>query len=92
MEGDGTHPCAYVFSLLLEDERLRPVLALFRDANFTCVFLVPFLLICVCCATPFPIENLKEGMTMEAVRENFGEPKAEEADLWGRKILLDLLA
>jgi len=41
------------------------------------------LLLCLACATPFPIENLEEGMTMEAVRENFGEPKAEAADLWG---------
>ena len=40
------------------------------------VLLVPCLLICLACATPFPIEALEEGMTTEAVRENFGEPEA----------------
>ncbi len=38
--------------------------------------LVPCLLICLACATPFPIESLEEGMTAETVRENFGEPEA----------------
>jgi hypothetical protein len=37
-------------------------------------------LICVSCATPFPFESLEEGMTVEAVRENFGEPEAMEAE------------
>ncbi len=37
--------------------------------------LAPCLLICLACATPFPIENLEEGMTAETVRETFGEPK-----------------
>jgi hypothetical protein len=58
---------------------LRLVLALFRNVNFTRAILVPFLLVCLACATPFPIENLKEGMTAESVREEFGAPKAEEA-------------
>ena len=41
--------------------------------------LTPCLLICLACATPFPFENLQEGMTTEAVLEKFGEPKATEA-------------
>ena len=40
--------------------------------------LVPCLLICVSCATPFPLDSLEEGMTMETVRENFGAPEAIE--------------
>ncbi len=40
--------------------------------------LAPCLLICLACATPFPIENLEEGMTTETVRENFGAPEAIE--------------
>jgi hypothetical protein len=38
------------------------------------------MLICLACATPFPFENLEEGMTVEAVRENFGEPEAMEGN------------
>ena len=40
------------------------------------VFLAPCLLVCLACATPFPIESLEEGMTGEAVREKFGAPEA----------------
>jgi hypothetical protein len=40
------------------------------------VLLIPCLLICLVCATPFPIENLEEGMTTETVRERFGAPEA----------------
>ncbi len=40
--------------------------------------LAPCLLICLACATPFPIENLEDGMTTETVRENFGAPEAIE--------------
>jgi hypothetical protein len=47
------------------------------------VLLVPCLLVCISCATPFPFENLQEGMTAEAVREEFGKPEATEADLGG---------
>ena len=36
----------------------------------------PCLLIGLACATPFPVENLEEGMTAEVVRESFGEPAA----------------
>ncbi len=32
------------------------------------------LLVCLACATPFPIEKLETGMTMETVREKFGAP------------------
>ncbi len=39
------------------------------------VLLVPWLLICLACATPFPVENLEKGMTTETVRENFGAPE-----------------
>ena len=35
------------------------------------VLLIPCLLICLACATPFPIEDLEEGMTDETVRESF---------------------
>ena len=38
--------------------------------------LVPCLLVCLACVTPFPIENLEEGMTKETVREAYGEPEA----------------
>jgi hypothetical protein len=42
--------------------------------------LAPCLLICLACATPFPIESLEEGMTVETVREKFGEPVAIGVD------------
>ena len=42
--------------------------------------LAPCLLICLACATPFPLDNLEEGMTYETVRENFGEPEAFGVD------------
>ena len=38
--------------------------------------LAPCLLVCLACATPFPVENLEKGMTAEAVRENFGASEA----------------
>ena len=42
------------------------------------VLLIPCLLICLACATPFPIDHLEKGMTTETVRERFGEPSAKE--------------
>jgi hypothetical protein len=42
--------------------------------------LAPCLLVCLACATPLPIENLEQGMTTEAVREDFGEPQAIDGD------------
>ena len=44
------------------------------------LLLVPCLLVCVACATPFPIDSLEEGMATETVRESFGEPEAIEAE------------
>ena len=46
------------------------------------VLLVPCLLICLSCATPFPIENLEEDMTIETVRENFGAPVRVMESSW----------
>ncbi len=43
----------------------------------------PCLLICLACATPFPIENLEPGMTAETVREQFGAPEAVETERGG---------
>lgn len=43
------------------------------------VLLVPCLLSCLACATPFRFENLKHRMPAEAVREKFGAAKATEA-------------
>ena len=40
--------------------------------------LAPCLLVCFACATPFLTANLERGMTTEAVREQFGEPRAIE--------------
>ena len=37
--------------------------------------LIPCLLVCLACATPFPVENLEEGMTPLEVRESVGEPR-----------------
>ena len=42
--------------------------------------LAPCLLICLACATPFPLDRLEEGMTAETVRENFGEPESIETE------------
>lgn len=54
---------------------LRRILILIRNTNFTRVFPVPFLLICISCATPFPVAELEEGMTAEEARQAFGEPR-----------------
>ena len=55
---------------------MRSFLTRFPNSLIGIVLLVPGLLICLACATPFPIESLEEGMTAETVRENFGEPVA----------------
>jgi hypothetical protein len=39
------------------------------------VLLIPCLLICLSCATPFPAEALEEGMTPLAIRQAVGEPR-----------------
>ena len=59
-----------------------PLTRLANSATRT-VLLAPCLLICLACATPFPLENLEFGMTTEAVREEFGAPEATEADFRG---------
>jgi hypothetical protein len=46
--------------------------------------LVSCLLVCLSCATPFPVEDLAEGMTQETVRERFGEPEGTESPQPGR--------
>jgi hypothetical protein len=37
--------------------------------------LILCLLVCISCATPFPVENLEFGMTAKEVRESVGEPR-----------------
>ena len=54
----------------------RSFLTRLIDSAARAVLLIPCLLICVACATPFPLESLEEGMTTGTVRENFGEPEA----------------
>ncbi len=44
------------------------------------VLLVPCLLICLACVTPFPLENLEKGMTMERATEAFGEPSSTNTE------------
>jgi hypothetical protein len=48
--------------------------------------LVPCLLIGLACATPFPLDSLEEGMTMETVREEFGAPEAIETEPGGVEV------
>jgi hypothetical protein len=57
---------------------VRALLTRLVDSPARIVLLVPCLLICLACATPFPIEKLQEGMTTEMVREKFGEPESIE--------------
>lgn len=55
----------------------------FVDSAARAFLLIPCLLICLSCATPFPIERLEEGMTADSVREAVGEPEAIEAEPGG---------
>ena len=48
---------------------LHPVLAILRDANFTRVILVPFLLICISCGTRWPVEMAPE-LTPDGVEKS----------------------
>ena len=57
---------------------VRSFLTHLVDSAARVVLLALCLLICLACATPFPTESLKEGMTAETVRENFGTPEAIE--------------
>jgi len=50
------------------------------DSAARAVVLALCLLICLACATPFPVERLEVGMAEEAVRAEFGEP--ESIDEW----------
>ena len=59
---------------------LRSFPTRFPNSLTGAVLLVPCLLICLACATSFPVENLEEGMTPEAVLERFGEPRTMEAN------------
>jgi hypothetical protein len=54
---------------------MRSVLARFVSCGTRSLLLASSLLICLACATSFPIESLEEGMTTETVRESFGEPE-----------------
>jgi hypothetical protein len=58
------------------DATVRSFLTRLVNSVTRVVFLAPCLLVCLACATPFPFENLREGMTAEAVREEFGAPEA----------------
>ncbi len=44
--------------------------------------LIPCLLVCLACATPFPLDDLEKGMTAEAVRAEFGEPESINGSAW----------
>ena len=57
---------------------MRSFLTRLVDSVTRTVLLVPCLLICLACATPFPFESLEEGMTADTVRERFGDPEAME--------------
>ena len=58
---------------------MRSYLTRLGDSFTRTVLLFPCQLICFACATPFPVENLEEGMTQETVREKFGEPEETES-------------
>ena len=47
--------------------------------------IIPFtapLFLCVACATPFPVQNLEAGMTVETVRREFGAPADTTQSSW----------
>ena len=52
----------------------------FPNSLIGVVLLVPCLLLCLACATPFPLKNLEKGMTMEQATEAFGEPSSKNAE------------
>jgi hypothetical protein len=55
---------------------VQSILTRFETSRTGVVLLVPCLLASLACVTPFPIENLEEGMAKETVREKFGAPEA----------------
>ncbi len=54
---------------------MRLFLTRLANSLIVVVLLIPCLLICLVCATPFPVETLEEGMTHSAVRQAVGEPR-----------------
>ena len=58
---------------------MRSFLTRFPNSLTGVVLLAPCLLSCLACATPFPLEKLREGMTAEDVRDQFGTPEAIDA-------------
>ena len=61
---------------------VRPFPTRFPNSLISVVLLVPWLLICLACATTFPLDDLKKGMTAEAARVKFGEPEHTDARRW----------
>jgi hypothetical protein len=61
---------------------MQTLLTRFAISVTRTVLLVPCLLICLACATPFPIDDLEKGMTTDAVRADFGEPEAIHGSAW----------
>ncbi len=59
---------------------MRSFLTRLANSLTRTLLLVPCLLICLACATPFPLENLEKGMTMEQATEAFGEPSSTNAE------------
>jgi hypothetical protein len=55
---------------------MRSFLTRLVDSATWVFLLIPCLLLCLACATPFPFDRLEEGMTVEFVVENFGAPDA----------------
>ena len=55
---------------------VRSFVTRFPNSLIDVVLLAPCLLICLACVTPFPLENLEKGMTMQQATEAFGEPSS----------------
>ncbi len=58
----------------------RSFLTRFPNSLIGVALMIPCLLICLACATAFPIESLKKGMTMEQATEAFGKPSSTNAE------------
>jgi hypothetical protein len=55
---------------------MRYFLTRLADSAAPAALLIPSLLICVSCATPFPFDKLEEGLSAETVLTEFGPPEA----------------
>ena len=55
---------------------MRAFLTRFPNSRIGVVSLIPCLLICLACATPFRFARLEEGMTQDEVRALAGEPRS----------------